>query len=212
MGHRLKRLVAESSIWMSANLVCSAAALLVTYVAVTVTSGSHTVLATALTVAGVVSLPWGSWISLSWTRTRPLRAAMKGITLVPGLMLLSAGGLGFYIGLGSILYWLMLMASALGTLAVTILLWRYMPRTSAQRSQGNLAIGFLLYPIATALGATAVGWAWYWFVTEPMATDWRNLLSIATVAATVLAVELTTTVIPAAFSMCCSQTTGLWRE
>ena len=132
MGDRLKGLVAEGSIWMSANLICSAAALLVTYVAVTMTGGGHAKLATALTVAGVVSLPWGSWISLAWTEAYPLRAAMKGITLVPGLMLLSAGGIGFYVGLGSILYWMILIASAIGTLAVTVLLWRSMPRTAAR--------------------------------------------------------------------------------
>jgi len=212
MGDRLKALVAEGSIWMAANLICSAAALLVTYLAVTLTSGGHAILATALTVAGVVLLTWGSWISLSWTRVRPLRAGMKGITLVPGLLLLTAAGVGFYVGLGSLLYWIMLIASAVGTLAVTLLLWRFMPRTGARRTRGNLAVGFLLYPVATALGATVVGWAWYWFITDPMMTDWRNLLSMATVAITVLAAELTTTVIPAAFSMTCCQAHGLWRE
>ena len=212
MGNKVKRLVSESAVWMSANLMCTGVALLIAYLAATLSGSGSAFLASILAVVGVVSLTWGSWISLSWSRSLPLRAGMKGITLVPGLLLLTAGGVGFYVGLGSVLSWIILIASAVGTLAVTILLWRYMPRAAAERNKGNLAVGFFLYPIATSLGSAVVGWLWMYFISNPFRTDWRELLSMATVVVTVLAIELTTTVIPAAFSMVCSQANALWRD
>lgn len=212
MGSRVKRMLAEGALWMAANLVSTSAALLATYLGLNLIGGGGVVLAGSLAVAGVVSLTWGSWISLSWTRTIGLRAAMKGITLVPGLLLLTAAGTGFYIGLGSLFAWLALVASAVGTLAVTVLLWDYMPRASAQRSSPTLALGFLVYPIGTTLCAGAVGWLWLWFVTDTVHTDWRALLSFATVMATILAAELVTTVIPAAFSMSCVRASTLFER
>lgn len=210
MGSRVKRTLSEGALWMGANVVSTAVALLLTYLGVQFIGGGGVVVASALTVTGVISLTWGSWISLSWTRTVGLRAAMKGITLVPGMLLLAAAGAGFYIGLGSLLAWIALLASAIGTLAVTTLLWRYMPRASAQRSTQNLALGFVLYPLATTLGSGAIGWLWLWFVTDSIHTDWRALLSFATVMVTILAVELASTIIPAAFSMVCCQASALF--
>lgn len=212
MGSRIKGIFKESALWMTANVVSTGAALLTTYLAVQLTSGGGTLLASFLAVAGAVSLTWGSWISLSWTRSIPLRAAMKGITLVPGLLLLTAAGTGLYIGLGSLFAWLALVGSAIGTLAVSVLLWQYLPRASAKRSTSNVALGLIAYPFATAGGSAMVGWLWLWFLTDNIYTDWRGLLSFATVMVTILAVELASTVLPAALSMVCCQTSALVEE
>lgn len=212
MGSRIKQMFKESALWMAANVVCTAAALLTTYVAVQFLAGGGAVLASFLAVAGAVSLTWGSWISLSWTQSIPLRAAMKGITLVPGLLLLTAAGTGLYIGLGSLLAWLALVGSAIGTLAVSVLLWQYIPRATAQKSTSNLLVGLLAYPFATATTSSVVGWLWLWFLTDTIYTDWRALLSFATIMVTILAVELASTVLPAAFSMVSTQTSALLEE
>jgi len=202
----------ESALWMAANLVCTTAALFTTYIAVQFLAGGSAVLASFLAVAGAVSLTWGSWISLSWTQSIPLRAAMKGITLVPGLLLLTAAGTGLYIGLGSLLAWLALVGSAVGTLAVSVLLWRSIPRATAEASTSNLLVGLFGYPLATAASSSVVGWLWLWFLTDTIHTDWRGLLSFATVMATILAVELTSTVLPAALSMITTQASGILEE
>ena len=212
MGDHIKRLIKESALWMSANAVTTGAAMLATYFLVSMTTSGPVVLTTLLGITGVVSVTWGSWISLSWTRSLGLRAGMKGITLVPGLLLLSAAGAGFYVGVGSTLAWLALIVSAIGTLAATILLWRYMPRSTAGTSPEGLAMGFVFYPLATSLGASTVGWLWLYFMTHPFDSDWRNLISMATVMVTILAVELATTMLPAAFSMVCSQAPVLWKR
>jgi len=209
MGSRIERAVKESALWIAANIVCTTAALSVIYFAAQLAPGGGALLATFLAVAGGVSLTWGSWISLSWTRSIPLRAAMKGVTLVPGLVLLTAAATGLYIGIGSLFAWLALVGSAAGTLAVSVLLWRSVPRASAKTSRSNVALGLLAYPFAAAGGSTVVGWLWLWFVTDTIYTDWRGLLSSATVMITILAVELTTTVLPAALSMVCSRAAGL---
>ena len=212
MRDQLKRLLSESAVWMAANLVSTGVALAVAYAIAAVGAGGQAALVVALAIAGGISLTWGSWISLVWTRSRPLRAAMKGITLIPGLVLLGAGGFGFYVGLGSILWWLVLIASAVGTLASSVLLWQQMPRAAARRSPDNMAVGFIVYPVLTALGAAVVGWLWFSFISEPLLADWRELLNMATVVVTVLAVELTTTALPASFSMMASRADGFWTE
>lgn len=212
MGSRIKRIAKESALWMTANVVCTAAALVSTYFALQLTSGGGALLASFLAVAGAVSLTWGSWISLSWTRSISLRAAMKGVTLVPGLLLLTAAGTGLYVGLGSLFAWLALVGSAVGTLAITVLLWRYVPRASAERSKSTVAFGLVAYPFATSFGSAIVGWLWLWFLTDTIYTDWRGLLSFATLMVTILAVELATTVLPAALSMVCCKTSVLVEE
>jgi hypothetical protein len=212
MRDHIKRVIKESALWMAANGATTGIALLATYLLVSLTTKGPVVLTSLLGIAGLVSVTWGSWISLSWTRSLGLRAGMKGITLVPGLLLLTSAGVGFYVGIGSTLAWLALILSAIGTLTVTVLLWRYMPRASAQTSRENLAMGFLFYPIATSLTASAVGWMWLYFLTNPFHSDWRSLISMATVMVTVLAVELVTTALPAGFSMVCSQASTLLKD
>ncbi len=212
MGDRLRGFVADSATWIGANLVCSAAALLTTYLAVTLAGGSRVVLAPSLAVAGVVSLTWGSWISLSWTRNRPLRVAMKAITLIPGTLLMSIGGLGLYSGLGPMFTWLLLIASALGTMAVATLLWRELPYTSASRTRQDLAVGFFVYPLATSIGAALVFAILLTFVQSPFETAAHQQFELGLVpmgyiisVTTALAVELATTVIPASVSMFCAR-------
>ena len=212
MRDHIKRVVKESALWMAANGATTGIALLATYLLVSMTTKGPVVLTTLLGIAGLVSLTWGSWISLSWTRSLGLRAGMKGITLVPGLLLLTSAGVGFYVGVGSTLAWLVVILSAIGTLAVTVLLWRYMPRASAQTSKESLAMGFLFYPLATSLAASVIGWMWLYFISNPFNSDWRSLISMATVMVTVLAVELATTALPAGFSMVCSQTSTLLKN
>jgi hypothetical protein len=213
MRDRLKGFAADAATWFGANLVCSAAALIVTYLTVTTSGGGRLVLAPLLGAAGLLSLTWGSWISLTWTRNRPLRVAMKAITLIPGSLLLALAGIGIYSGFGSLFTWLLLMGSAIGTCAVAVMLWRRFPYATASRTNERLAFGFFVYPAVTALGAAAIFGIWFAFAQDPFSTAIHQrfdlgfgFISYITSVVTALAVELTTTVIPAATSMVCSDT------
>lgn len=218
MRSALKRLFSESALAVGANLVSMGSALLATYLFVAVVGGrGHAATAGLVTMAAIASTTWGSWIGLSWTRNRALRGGMKAVTLLPGLVLLTISIGGVYVGLGSLLTWLALGISALGTLATAMLLWRELPRTLAGHARSRIAAGFFLFPALTSTGAILVGCLWYRFLfgasadaalqyqrfAETLGWNISGLLSFSTVMLTVLAFELCTTALPALISAAC---------
>lgn len=209
MRDQLKRLVAETSLWTGANAVAVGAAMIGAYLLSGAAFGTG-VLSVGLVLAALtLSLTWGSWVSLNWTRSHGLRAAQKAVTLFPGFLLMGTGAFGFYVGFGSLIFWGLLTISAFGTLASAVLLWRYFPRYEADITKTGLASGFLLYPFLTVFGAGVIGALWWWYLAEPVHTDWRNLFQLSTVFVSVLAVELCTTIVPAAMAMVCHQLNAL---
>ena len=211
MSQHLKQLLGESALWIGANALTTGVAILVAGALSPAACGGSTLCFSLFLFAAVCSISWGSWISLSFAKSRGLRWGMKAVTLVPGLLLLGFGALGVYTRLGSMFFWFALVLSAVGTLATAVLLWREHPREAASLSTTRLANGFLVYPFLTVLGSSAVLSAWWWYLSQPMQADWRNLFQISTVLITVLAIELCTTVIPAGVSMLCSRV-NLMRE
>lgn len=213
MKGRIADILSDALLWFVANVVCGATALGGAYLLTEWTvGGGGLTLASALVLAGAVSLTWGSWLALSWTRSRPIRVAQKGVTLIPGLVLMGAGGLGIYTGVGSLVNWMLLIGSSLGTLATAGMLWGRFSRKSARRSVGTIGLGLVVYPPVTAAAAGLVGWLWVWFVTNPPDASWQAMLSFATAAVTILAVELATTVLPAIFGVLSHETAAIWRR
>lgn len=213
MKGRITDTLADTLLWFVANLLCGGTALGGAWVLTEWTvGGGGLTLASALVLAGTISVTWGSWLALGWTESRPIRVAQKGVTLVPGLVLLGAGGLGIYLGIGSLLSWLLLAASSVGTLAAAALLWGRFSRASAQRSLGNVGFGLLVYPPVTAAAAGLVGWLWVWFVTNPPDITSLGLVNFATATVTILAIELATTVLPAVFGVLAHETTSIWHR
>ncbi len=218
MRSSFKRLLSESALSVGANLVSMGSALLATYLfASLLTERGGIATAGLITMAAIVSTTWGSWIGLSWTRNRVLRGGMKAVTLLPGLVLLIVSFGGIYVGLGSLLTWLALGVSALGTLATAVLLWRELPRTLAGHARSRLAAGFVLFPLLTSTGAILVGCLWhrflfgvsshavaqYSYLAETFGWNISGLISFSTVMLTVLAFELCTTTLPALISATC---------
>lgn len=209
MSHHLKRLLGESALWIGANVLTTGAAILVAGTLSPAACGGATLCFGLFLLAAVCSISWGSWISLTFARSRGLRIGMKAVTLIPGLLLLGFGTFGMYTRLGSMFFWIALVLSAIGTLVTAVLLWREHPRQAASLGTTRLANGFLVYPFLTVTGSTAVISLWWWYLSQPMQADWRNLFQISTVLITVLAIELCTTVIPAGVSMLCSRVNTL---
>jgi hypothetical protein len=205
MSRHLKQLLGESALWVGANALTTGVAILVAGALSPAACGGGPMCMSLFLLAAICSISWGSWISLTFAQSRGLRIGMKAVTLVPGLLLLGFGALGVYTRLGSMFFWIALVLSAVGTLATAVLLWREHPREAASLSTTRLANGFLVYPFLTVLASTAVVSLWWWYLSQPMEADWRNLFQISTVLITVLAIELCTTVVPAGISLLCSR-------
>ncbi|MFB6263075.1 MAG: hypothetical protein ABEL76_05540 [Bradymonadaceae bacterium] len=205
MRDSFKQFFLELALWIAASLACTGVALGSTWVLLQLIGSGGPVLTTALFAVPVaLTVTWGAWISLNWTRHRLLRGAMKGLTLLPGTVLLIIGGVGVYVGLASKLACIAWLASSVGTLAAAVLLWRSIPRTSATRSSAGLVAGFTLYPLLTSATSAAVGYLWFWFATRPAWDDITlSFALLRTVFLTVLAAELITTALPALFSALC---------
>lgn len=205
MKSRFTRFVSELVLWNVANVVCMVLPAAVTYYIGTNVLEWSTITGAArlsflVTLALLVSVTWGSWAGLVWTRNRAIRVGMRAMTLFPGAMMMVGGGIGLWVGFGAWYIWGGLLAAGAGMGVVSTALSRYFRPASREPKLSSYLLGLALYPtVATAI-SLAIGAAWYNFVTNPASGDWREMFSIATLYTSVLAAALTTTIIPAVLS------------
>lgn len=200
----LKSFFVESALWNLSNLVCVGLPVALTYVVLHGWLDRPAPVALGMmAVVATLTSTWGSWASLVWTQNRVLRSAQRLLTLVPGLALIGLAGMAFYVGRGGLLFKLVLLGGGVGTLAASAMLSRQISRIQVADTRLRFLMGMVVYPVLTTVAAGAVGYLWYVFVTNPLQTDWRFLLSFAFFAVSSLAAALVSTGIPATTSLVC---------
>lgn len=197
----ISNFVGELALWVVANTLCVVAATTaVFFVGTGLLGWGPGMLSFYLTATALVTLTWGSWGALIWTRNPALRTSMQLTTLLPGVLVFALGLFGLYVGVGAWYVWGGLLASSLGMVAASVGLNRAFATAGRPRRGIALGIGLGAYPLATTAFGLGAGALWYGYVTNPHSGDWRSLISIATLMVTVMAIALISTVIPAAVS------------
>ncbi|QDG53274.1 hypothetical protein FIV42_21760 [Persicimonas caeni] len=202
----VKGFLKESALWTLSNALGVGVPVAAVYIGLHVLMGSPmTRVSMAMAATALLTLTWGSWSSLVWAKNRMLRASMQMMTVIPGILLLLLAGLGFYIGRGSLLFWIALLANGAGTIAASFMLARTVGATAASDSPTGYLTGFGVFPLVATGAAGGVGYLWYLFVSNPLATDWRSLFSFSFFFVTTLAIVLISTVVPAVTTVICRQ-------
>lgn len=158
-----------------------------------------------LSATVLLSLTWGSWSGLVWAKNRLIRAGMRTMTLLPGLLLVFFGLALVSTGRGSIISWALLFSTGLSTLAVSFLLSHKVAVTPASTSGSRFFAGMGVFPFMATLGGGSVFYLWLSFLSNPIQRDWKAIFSIAFFFLTMLAMVLITTVIPALATVLCRQ-------
>ncbi len=195
------RFILELLLWNVANVLCIAIPTAVTFILGKEFLGwGAGYLSFYVTSAVLVTLTWGSWAGLVWTRNRAIRGGMLATTLIPGLMTIAGGVVGLWVGFGAWFLWAGLIGAGVGMIAAAIGLSRFFRPVHREPKLSSYVFGLAVYPIATTALSLGVAALWYNFVTTPASGDWRDLVSVATLYVTVLASALVSTVIPAVLS------------
>ena len=200
----IKSFLTESALWTLSNALGVGVPVAAVYVILHgLMDAPMTRVSLAMSAAALLTLTWGSWASLVWAKNRMLRASMQMMTVIPGILLLLFAGLGFYVGRGSLLFWLALLTTGVGTIAASFMLARNVSMTAASDSPTNYLAGFGIFPMLATGAAGGVGYLWYVFVSNPLQTDWRSLFSFSFFFVTTLAIVLISTVVPAVTTVVC---------
>ncbi len=204
MKTSLFRFFVELTLWGIANLLCMGLATTAVYlVGTNVLDWGPAKLSFFLPLTAILSSSWGSWSSMVWARNRAIRGAMYASAAIPGVLMILSGGLGLWVGFGAWFIWATFILGGLAMIGATSALCRqFNPRTHSVPALSSL-YGLLVHPILTLATTGFVGAVWYNFVSNPIDGSWRDLISVATLMASLLAIALTTTVIPAATSTVC---------
>lgn len=193
----MKRLLTEIIAWIAANVVCSVAAVSAVFGICTVLGFSQVRAGSFILLMAIVSLTWGSWAALTWTRSKPLRVWMRISTALPGLITLGVGGLGAYVNIGALPAWIAIMLAGVGMMVVALILARQIGSGAIAQSRSGIAVSAFTFPIVSVALALGVGALWYQFVTGLGSADWRALFGVASILVTTLAMALASTIVPA---------------
>ncbi len=193
-----KRILAEVTLWTLANALSLLVAGGLTYLTVRhFLDWSPSSTSVAVSAALLLSLTWGSWASLVWTKTKALRRIQEVLTLVPGLLLVLIGGLGIYSGIGGRLFWGLWMLSGAGVIGAPLVLLKLNHNKIGTRKY-SIPLGLIAYPLLTTILSLLI-WS-LWYVNIRDLENWRALLQMATLVTTITGVALTTTIIPSIIS------------
>ncbi len=199
MKHSSKRILAEITLWTLSNVLSLFVAGGLTYLTVHYfLDWSAAKSSIAVSFSFFVSFTWGSWASLVWTKTKILRRIQEVLTLIPGLGLVLVGGIGFYFGIGTRLFWSFWLISGGIVVAMPLILLKLNHNKIGTRKY-SIPLGLMAYPLLTTALSLVVWSLWYVnILREPQ--GWRSLLTMATLVTTIIGVALTTTIIPSVIS------------
>lgn len=207
--HTKNSLGNELLLWGLASVLSCCAAVGGAYAASTLGGWRLSLEGFAVAAALILSLTWGSWASLVWTENRAVRVAMKFATLIPSLLMLAAGIIGFYAIPGRWFIWagLFLMSAATLTAAITLSSDRIM-RMKYTPGSTKYLFGFFVFPVLTTIAAIAVAYLAISFITQDFASfcrpsSWRSLFRLSTFMISMMSTVLITTFLPAAISRSC---------
>ena len=155
-----KRILAEVTLWTLANALSLLVAGGLTYLTVRhFLDWSPAKTSTAVSFSLLLSLTWGSWASLVWTKTKALRRFQEVLTLVPGLILILLGGLGLYLGFGKRVFWVLWMISGAGVVAAPLILLKLNHNKIGTR-KFSIPLGLIAYPLITAVLSLLIWSMW----------------------------------------------------
>ena len=205
--------VGELASWSLANVLCLAAPLLGVWTYGTQVAGwGPAKMSFFLSLTALMASTWGSWGTLIWTRSRGLRVVQQAVTTLPGIVMLALGGVLFYTGMGKWFVGATVAGAGLGIIIAAILLAGGFFTKNSTPTRLQYLLGLLLFPVATTGAAAGVASMWYGFVTSPSeaAGTLQQLFTLATLGVSMMAMALTSTIIPAAMSRACQQVASAW--
>lgn len=209
MKNHAGRFILELFLWNIANVLCIAIPTIATFfIGKEMLGWGPGYLSFYVTSAVLVTVTWGSWAGLVWTRNRAIRGGMLATTLIPGLLTIIGGVVGLWVGFGAWFLWAGLIASGVGMIAAAVGLSRYFRPVQREPKLSSYVLGLGVYPLITTGVALGVAAMWYNFVTNPTSGDWRDIVSIATLYVTVIASALISTIIPAMISSSLRKVSG----
>ncbi len=167
-------------------------------------------LSVMMTLALILTATWGSWATLVWTRSRFLRTLQQAMTIIPGLMLVLAGGALFYLGIGAwYLSFIMMFAGAGMSISSVGLSGGFMTQNK-EPSKLQYLLGVGLFPLMSLALASIVTFVWLSFVPSPFLTSLKSFFSVGTMMTFIMASTLISTVIPALCSRACHELSCAW--
>lgn len=203
-SNKILRTFGEMGLWGLANIICMILPLaLVFFVGSEVVKWSPWRLSLYLTLTAIVSSTWGSWATLVWTRTRALRAVQQAMTTLPGLATIGGAVALFYLLPSKWLVAVMFGMAGLGMIAASFFLTGGIFTKNQNPGRLQYLAGLVVYPLATTTAGGLVASVWYTMLNRPASGGWRDLISVATLMMTVMAVALISTIVPAAISRLC---------
>ncbi len=155
--------VGEMALWLLAGIFLSLLSLAATSSGKLLFGWTEAQWIITSAIVGALSLTWGSWAALLWTRSRTLKTLMLTMALLPGLLMV-AGGLWAFLALPENRWiwrwgWLIIAGHGLGAVAITLMvagrrvLAGSGPLTIRPR---QLAVGWTVYPLLVVAASVAV--------------------------------------------------------
>lgn len=201
MSSRFPKILVELPLWLLANIVCSALPIAAVYTYGTDVLGwSQVQTGFYMSAMLLVTMTWGSWAALIWSRSRAVRVGLRASTVLPGVATSLIGMAGLWSGFGPIYAWAIIIASGIGTSIAAVTLSKTFGVRPHSFSATQLVAGILGFPLLTTFVSSLIGGVWYHFVTNPADGNWRSLVSFSAIMVTVMAVALMSTIIPAVTS------------
>lgn len=188
-------------LWVVANIVCSALPTVAIHTyGKEILGWSHIQTGIYTWAMLLVTMTWGSWAALIWSRSRAVRVGLRASTVLPGVATSLIGVAGLWSGFGPIYAWAVIIASGLGTSVAAVTLSKAFGVRPQTLSATNVVAGIVGFPFITTLFSGLIGSVWYHFVADPAHGNWRSLVSFSAVMVTVMAFAMMSTVLPAVTS------------
>lgn len=153
----------EWMLWILAGVFMTILAVAATSAAKLLLGWSEAEWIAASIITGALSLTWGSWAALLWTRSRTLKTLMLTAALIPGLLMVALGVWAFF-ALPENRWiwrwgWLIVAGHGLGAVAITLMIAGRRVinagESLALRSKKMVA-GWTLYPLVVVGASMAV--------------------------------------------------------
>lgn len=206
--------VGELALWALASLFMTAMAVMAAGSVKFLVGWDETRWVAGSLAVGALSLTWGSWAALLWTRNRVLKTLMVAVGVIPGIAMLIAGGWALLTLPENPLLWkwgpAVVAAHGIGALALTIYVYTrglVGRRVGVEIRSRRLAMGWTLFPMVVVAGSIGVIAAMIAFLPDVACGGDTLVESLARWTVVSQAVVLLTTGLPATAAYLCHRLT-----
>lgn len=206
--------IAELALWGLAGLFLTALALMAVTTAKYLVGWTESQWIAASVAVGAMSLTWGSWASLVWTRSRVLKTLMVAVVVIPAAAMMLVGGWAFLnVPENRWIWkwgWLIVAGHGLGALAATLYICgRGLVSKAGEDRQvraRQLVLGWLVFPLIVVGASTGVVAAMLALMPEMVAGGGDGVIETLTRwIVPSQAVILITTLLPAGAASLCER-------